>query len=304
MEEISESRAMSNLLDCCSPCPTSTPPVNIPGPPGASITGPPGVDGVNSFSILLADFLVPPDLVTPVTITVTSSLWMVIGQILIIGQGGGVALANPGPATFIVSSISSPGTVTIKALQYPGDVAFGSTISAGAIVSISGTQPTLATPWSIANGGTGAATKAAAQTSLGLGQDSVISSGAALAQAITAAFVQVGAIDVQIPAAGSWELRGHVAIDFAGVTFAASRTITAKIRNITQGTDLGNAIITTQTQTTQNFPSHYLVLPAILYAGAVANDHLQILIMIDVVNSAGTLSVASGNLEAIPLRKS
>jgi hypothetical protein len=176
------------------------------------------------------------------------------------------------------------------------------TVSSGALVAPIGFLP--AVPLTIAQGGTNAITKAAAQTSLGLGQDSVISSGSALTQVITAAALQVGAIAVVIPATGSWELRGQVSIEMLGVTFAASRTITAKIRNVTQASDLVSGILTTQIQTTANFPTHNLLIPPLLYAGASAADSLQLFISIDVINTAGTLSVSAGSLEAIPLRKS
>jgi hypothetical protein len=176
------------------------------------------------------------------------------------------------------------------------------TVSAGALVSVSGFLP--AVPVLISQGGTSSTTKAAAQTALGLGQNSIISSGAALAQAITAASLQVGAIDVTLPALGSYELRGQVGIDFNGVTFAASRTITVKIRNITQASDLVSGVLHTQAVTTLSFPTHFLQLPPLRYDTAGVNDHLQLFCTIDVINSAGTLSLDSGSLEAIPLRQS
>jgi hypothetical protein len=223
----------------------------------------------------------------------------VVGTDIIVGQGPGAILANPGPWSGVITAIPSPNTITVKNLR---TVDQGLTISSGALVAPVGFLP--AVPLTIAQGGTNAITKAAAQTSLGLGQNSIVSSGAGLAQVITAGNLQVGAIDVTIPALGSYQLRGHIGIDMAGVTFAASRTITLKIRNITQAVDVGNvAVLHTQTPTTTGYPTHFLVLPPFLYAGAAANDHLQLFVVIDVVNSAGTLTVDSGSLEAIPLRQ-
>jgi hypothetical protein len=211
---------------------------------------------------------------------------------LIIGQGAGAVLANPGPLAVVITAIPAPNSMTVKNLRTADQ---GVTVSSGAVVTVSGFLP--AVPITIAQGGTNAITKAAAQTSLGLGQDSKISSApTGLAQVITNAFVQVGAIDIQLTAAGSYELRGHIMVDFNGTTFAASRVISAKIRNLATG------VINTQTETTQSYPSHALIIPPVLYAGVVANDHLQILVMINTVNSAGTLSVDAGSLEAIPLR--
>jgi hypothetical protein len=286
------------ISDCCSPCDTQVPPLSIPGPAGADgAPGAAGTDGVDAFTTTTADFTSPADTTTAFTISVASSLMFVVGMDLIVGQGPGAALANPGPCAVVITAIPSPNAITVKNLRAVDESV---TVSSGALVAASGFLA--ATPVTIAQGGTNAITKAAAQTSLGLGQNSIVSSGAALAQAITAANVQVGAVDVQIPALGSYELRAQVGIDFNGVTFAASRTITVKIRNITQAVDIVSGVLHTQTVTTLSFPTHFLQLPPIRYDTAAVNDHLQLLVMIDVINSAGTLSVDSGSLEAVPLR--
>lgn len=286
------------ISDCCSPCDTQVPPLSIPGPAGADgAPGAAGTDGMDAFTTTTADFTSPADTTTAFTISVASSLMFVVGMDLIVGQGPGAALANPGPCAVVITAIPSPNAITVKNLRAVDESV---TVSSGALVAASGFLA--ATPVTIAQGGTNAITKAAAQTSLGLGQNSIVSSGAALAQAITAANVQVGAVDVQIPALGSYELRAQVGIDFNGVTFAASRTITVKIRNITQAVDIVSGVLHTQTVTTLSFPTHFLQLPPIRYDTAAVNDHLQLLVMIDVINSAGTLSVDSGSLEAVPLR--
>lgn len=271
----------------------------IPGPQGATgAAGTNGTNGINAFTTTTAQVgPTPADITTAYSIAVTNSTQFVVGTDLIIGQGPGAVLANPGPLAVVITAIPAPNSITVKNLR---TVDQGVTVSSGAVVAPIGFLPT--TPITIAQGGTGSATKAAAQTALGLGQDSVISSGAALAQAITAANVQVGAIDVQLPAAGVWELRAFVMIDMLGVTFAVNRTITCKIRNITQGVDICNGVLHTQAPTTTSYPTHALPLPPFKYTGAVANDHLQMFILIDVINSAGTLTVDAGSLEAIPLR--
>lgn len=292
----------SILSDCCVPCsPAQLPPVNIPGsqgPTGAAGTN--GTNGVSAFTTTTAQFgPTPGDTTTAFSISVASSVMFVVGTDIIAGQGPGAVLANPGPWSGVITAIPSPNTITVKNLR---TVDQGLTISSGALVAPIGFLP--AVPLLISQGGTSSTTKAAAQTALGLGQNSIISSGAALAQAITAASLQVGAIDVTIPSLGSYELRAHVGVDFSGVTFAASRTITVKIRNITQASDIVNGVIHTQAVTTLSFPTHFLVLPHSLYATAGAGDHLQLFAVIDVINSAGTLTLDSGSLEAIPLRQS
>jgi len=288
---------------CCSPCsPAQLPPLAIPGPVGPTgAAGTNGTNGVAAFTTLTAPVgPTPADTTTAYTISVASSVQFVVGQNIIAGQGPGAVLANPGPLAMVTTAIPAPNSITVKNLRVVDE---GVTVSSGAVVSVSGFLP--ASPLAIANGGTNATTKAAAQTSLGLGQDSLVSSaGPALAQVILAGGpAQVGAIDVQITAVGTWELRGHVSVDFAGTTFTvAIRKISAKIRNITQGTLLSTGIINCPVQGPLSFPSHFLVCPPVKYTAANLNDHLQLSIEIDTVNTAGTLSVDAGSLEAIPLR--
>lgn len=294
---------MSSINDCCSPCsPAQLPPTQIPGPQGpAGADGADGAAGVSAFTTTTAQIgPTPADTTTAYTISVANSTWVVVGQDLIIGQGPGAALANPGPLAVVVTAVPSPNNITVKNLRV---VDQGVTVSSGAVVSVSGFLP--AVPITIAQGGTNAITKAAAQTSLGLGQDSLVSSGAALAQVITAANLQVGAIDIQLTAAGTWELRGFVSIDMAAVTFAAApRTISCKIRNITQGTDLATGVLHTQNTAAGSFPTHFLIIPPVKYTAGIAADHLQLFILVDVLNTGGTLTVDAGSLEAIPLRLS
>ncbi len=280
-------------MSCCQRCGAEIV-VNVPGVPGDN--GDPGTNGQNAFTVTTADFALPAANAN-VTVAVGSSVWMAVDQIVIVSDGTNVG-------NFKVISFPSVTGVVLEWLDYPGDSVTTTTIASGATVSPAGLEgPALANTF--ANGLTTGTTKATAQTNLGLGQDAVISSGAALAQAITASFVQVGAIDVTITDLGSWLYMAHAEIDFAGVTFAASRTITMKLRNITQGVDLGQTLLHTQILTTQNLPTAVMSIPFKLDATPPAvNDHLQLWISIDVINSAGTLSVTSGSLVAIPLRKS
>jgi len=297
---------MSSVSDCCNPCATQVPPLSIPGPAGAAgAAGAAGTNGQNAFTTLTAPVgPTPADTTTAYTLAVASSLAFVVGQDIIAGQGPGAVLGNPGPLAMVITAIPAPNSITVKNLRV---VDQGVTVSSGAVVSVSGFLP--AVPLTIAQGGTNATTKAAAQTSLALGQDSVISSGAALAQGITAVNAQVGAIDVQLPAAlagtGALQVRGFVSIDMAAVTFAAApRTITCKIRNITQGTDLASGVLHTQNTAAGSFPTHFLFIPPVKYTTGVAGDHLQLFILVDVAITGGTLTVDAGSLEVVPLRLS
>lgn len=293
---------MSDLAVCCPVCSTQIAPLSIPGPQGATgAAGTNGTNGVSAFTTTTASVgPTPADTTTTYALPVADSEAFVVGTNLIVGQGPGAVLANPGPLAVVITAIPAPNSITVKNLR---TVDQGVTVSSGALVAPIGMLP--ATPITIGQGGTGSTTKATAQTALGLGQDSVVSSGAGLAQAITAANVQVGAIDVQLTAAGVWELRGFVSIDIAAVTFAAApRTITTKIRNITQGVDIASGVLHTQNTAASSFPTFFLIIPPVKYTGAVANDHLQMFILVDVLNTGGTLSVDAGSLEAIPLRLS
>lgn len=79
---------------------------------------------------------------------------MVLGQVLIIGQGPGAALTNPGPMTGVITAIGSPTSVTVRSLGIGGDVAPGTAIDANAIVSPGGFGSVLAKVTTY-NGGSG-----------------------------------------------------------------------------------------------------------------------------------------------------
>lgn len=120
----------------CTPCCTTVPPVNIPGVEGDD--GADGVDGTNAYTLLSADVVVPA-VGANVTASVLDSIWMAIGQILVMD----------GPANFSVVSKPSASSVTLTFLGYTGDVAPASTIVSGSTVSPAGvqfspTQPTFA----------------------------------------------------------------------------------------------------------------------------------------------------------------
>jgi hypothetical protein len=151
----------------CVPCCSTTQVVNIPGIQGAP--GATGLNGVSAFGYTTADFNVPASVGSSVTVAVTNSSWAVVGEVVIIGQGIGAAITNPGPATFQITSIPSFSSLTLKFLGYPGDVAVNTPIgsgtgSGGALVSPA--SQGFASPVAIANGGTGQTQAAAAARAL------------------------------------------------------------------------------------------------------------------------------------------
>lgn len=137
---------MSSLADCCSPCTTQIAPLSIPGPQGPTgAAGTNGINGVDAFTLTTASMNVPVDTVTPVTVSVVNSTWAIVGLTVLIGQGPGVVLANPGPASFKITAIPSPNSLTMLWLNQAGDVAATTAISSGALVTVKGRDGAAAT---------------------------------------------------------------------------------------------------------------------------------------------------------------
>jgi len=99
----------------CKPCCAETQSVNVPGIEGDD--GSDGQDGQNAYTKTTSQFTVPA-IGDPVTISVQSSLWMAIGETIVVD----------GPATFQVVSLPSSTTAALTFLGYPGDVAPGTVI--------------------------------------------------------------------------------------------------------------------------------------------------------------------------------
>lgn len=109
----------------CTPCCSTPQVVNVPGVPGGNGVTP--TNGINALSITSANFTVPAVGAT-VTVNVDSSLWYVVGQIVI----------ATGPANFSVSAIPTSTSVTLTFLGYPGDIAPASVIASGATIAPAG----------------------------------------------------------------------------------------------------------------------------------------------------------------------
>jgi hypothetical protein len=108
--------------------------VNIPGTAGAA--GAAGAPGVNAFALTTISPLTIPATGSNVTQTVDSSVWMAVGQILVISD-------RTNKANFQVVSFPSTSAVVLKALGYIGDTAAGTNIAIGATVSPAGLQQTI-----------------------------------------------------------------------------------------------------------------------------------------------------------------
>lgn len=234
---------------------------------------------------------------------------MVIGQIVIVGQTLGAALAGPGPGTFQVTALPSASSATLKFLGYAGDVAPGVTISAGAGVSPANGQ--LSVPLPVASGGTGGGTAAAALTNLGLSSPTnlpltIYGSGAPYALTTTAggALLAVGTNppSLTINKAGTWLVLARARFDFAGTTFAANQTLTCRIRK-TNNTPADQSqasflipIVTTITETMAIFD-----MPPLIFVTAGTTDILELWGSMTALPGAGAVNAVETSLVAIKL---
>lgn len=107
----------------CVPCCATAQTVNVPGIQGDA--GADGDDGVNAYSTLSVGFN-SAGVGTGHTLTVDNSLWMAVGQIIVVD----------GPVHMIVVSTPTSTSVTVTELGYAGDVI--GAIAAGATISPSG----------------------------------------------------------------------------------------------------------------------------------------------------------------------
>jgi len=128
---------MSATLSCCTPCATVET-VNVPGTEGDPGTN--GTNGVNAFSTTESQILFVPGggeapLGAPVTVDTT--LWMVVGQEVIIGDGVN-SVGETDWAHFRITAIGNATTVSLTYLDYPGDGAGDGILLVGCTVSPSG----------------------------------------------------------------------------------------------------------------------------------------------------------------------
>jgi hypothetical protein len=271
--------------------------VEVPGTAGdKGDPGTNGTDGVNSFTVTTADFTVPAVSAT-VTVLVADSSWMAIGQNVFI-QGAG---------NFSVTAKPASTSATLTYLAYQGNTNTGNNITAGATVSPSGTQQGITDPLPIANGGTNAATVSAALTNLGLGTAplSVFAAGTAYQLTNTSALLDFGTTDpsLTISAPGTYLICAHVRLDYNAATFAAVRTMTAKLRrtnntaaDLTGGSQQAKTqIITTLTYTAREFT---IIVP---YVTANSDDLIQIWGDVDTVPTAGSLDAVEASIVAVKL---
>jgi hypothetical protein len=224
------------------------------------------------------------------------SSWAAVGQAVYISNGTATA------DIYSVAAVPSGTSLTLTYLNYTTNTNSGNTTNSGAEVSPGGFQSLPPLPLSLANGGTNANTKAGAQTSLGLGQDSTQSNVSALAQAITGTPAQVGTLGVTIPANGH-----YLILCWAGVNWANwIANTTAHVLTLTLKNTVQNTTVITKAWSVQNaglVPDSDYSLPLTLYTTGVVGDTMVVNISISGIgtNTSGTANVQSGSLSLIPL---
>lgn len=127
--------ALPEATPCCTPC-DSIEVQQIAGPAGAAgADGDDGVDGENAYTMSTADFTMPAEGAN-VAVTVASTAWMVVGQILFVTTAGHMQVISVGGAT----------TVTLQNLEntasamYTSNAAPTTNIASGKKISPAGLQ--------------------------------------------------------------------------------------------------------------------------------------------------------------------
>lgn len=126
----------------CVPCCSVPQSVNVPGIQGNA--GADGAAGISSYAILGGAGLaaIPGDGVDTASLVFSGpgtapTSWMVVDMYVILGQGPGAALANPGPYTFQVKSVDGPTNATLTRRAAAND-GVSASVDAGAYLAPAG----------------------------------------------------------------------------------------------------------------------------------------------------------------------
>jgi len=293
---------MSAGSNCDCACPTPEV-VEIPGAAGENgENGEAGADGQSAYTTLTAALTMPGAAGPVVAATsVANSDWVGIGQILFISDGTDFG-------HFKVLTKPSAVSLTLEWMDYAGDAAGGSVIGNGGTVSASGTEPSIPSPTTIANGGTNSATATLARAALGVGGASltVYAAGTAYQLTNTAALLNFGTTDpsLTITSAGVWLLLARARIDYTGATFAAVRTGTLKLRRTNNtAADLANSSgqFLTDIITTLTYTLGVIDLQPIIYTTTNNNDVIELWGDINTVPTAGSIDAVEASIVAVKL---
>lgn len=257
-------------MSCNPTCPTPEV-INIPGPAGpAGAAGAAGATGANAYSITASSTFVVPAKGASVTVIVSSSAWMVVGQVVFIAGAG----------FFQVSAVPNSISVQLLYLDYAFNTFSAAVIAIGSGVSPGGTQPpNLAAPIT------------------------AYAAGTAYTLTATDAAVVFGTTQpaVTLTTAGKWRLSVRLKIGYVGATFSAVRTVTLKMRRTNNtASDLSNSSSTWETDiiTTLTYTGGIIRLPDITYNTALITDVITVFGVINVVPSAGSIQIQEASIYA------
>lgn len=252
----------------CTPCCSDPVSVDVPGIEGAP--GGTGTNGQNAYTVLTAASAVPALAGNSVTFAVANSNWAVVGQMIVV----------TGPSTYRITALPTATSITATWQAATGDVAGGTAIASGAGVSPAGVGV--------------------------ITTQSVYGAGTSYQLTATAAKVDLGTTDpsLTITAAGTYLILAQFRIDYTGATFAASRTVTLKLRrtnntaaDLTNASlSLGTAVVTTFTGT---FDTGMIWVP--IYVTANATDVIEMWGSVSVVPTAGSLDVVNASIIALKI---
>lgn len=247
---------------CCTPC-EDVPTSQIPGPTGENGTdGTDGAPGENGFSVTTASFIMPAEGGT-VVVSMGSSAFAALGQPIFIPVAGTMLVsAIPGPTSLTLQNPENTSTGAYASNAAPTTViAAGSRVVPGGLQGVTGSAagaalnadnlqflasiPTARTNlglgalavlntinngnWSgtvlsIANGGTGAASAAAARTALGL----VIGTNVQAFDATLLSIAALGSVADRMLYTTALDVWAEAAITAAARTFLAATTAAAQ----------------------------------------------------------------------------
>lgn len=260
------------MSDCCNQCPTPET-VQVPGPEGSTgATGPAGVAGGNAYSFTTSSTFVVPAINSNVTIIVSSSAWMIVGQVVFLAGAG----------YFQVVTVPNSISVQLKYLNYVFNTYSAAVIAIGASISPAGPEPADAIPVT-------PITAYAAGTAYTL---------TAVSAAVTFGTTQPA---ISLTTKGKWRLTARVKIGYVGATFASVRTVALKLRRTNNtAADVSDSLTTWATDiiTTLTYTGSIFTLPDVLYTTANINDALTIFGVIDVVPTAGSIQIQEASIFA------
>jgi len=135
---------------------------------------------------------------------------------------------------------------------------------------------------------------------------SVYAAGTAYALTAVSAAIDFGTTDpsLTISKAGTYLLLGRVSLKYNAATFAASRTVTLKLRRTNNtAADVSNSTITLATDIITTITAEFVVasLPPIVYTTTNLDDAIALYGDVSVVPTAGSLDVIEASIVAVRL---